>query len=188
MDFKVLVSPDNLIKTLRSILPNYMKKGDVYSNDEMQKLFADKLKEHWHTNIECLNLLKMSDDGKDIYFNDNKILTSALKPTTYEQHWTDQVFVSDTNILDVKNIFTSNSLSAIITAELNIKNNIQSVNDIEDAKDENQLHLIAVDNSITVLDVLVGPGEVQTYDLGISTNLQVSVKGNFTANYYMTVY
>ena len=188
MNFNALVSPDNLLRVLNSILPNYLKKGDVYSNEEALKIFADKLKEHWHTNLNCLNLLTMSDDNRDVYFNGNKILTSALKPTTYEQHWTTVIMPSDTVILDVKEIFTSNSYTAVISAELNIVNNIQSVNDIEDAKPENQLHLTAIDNSITVLDVSIAPGETQTYELGISNNIQLSVKGNFTANYYMTVY
>lgn len=186
MDFKVLISPENLKNILDSLLPNFLKKGDVFTNEESKKIFADKLLEHNHPNKDCIDLLTM--DLHDVYFKGNKILTTALKPTTYPKEWKSQINSESTMIIDVKSILTDNLYSAIIASEFNIRNDIASVDTTTDALEENQLHLIVSDNGITTLDVLISPANTQEYVLGISPNIKIYVKGSFSANYYMTVY
>lgn len=186
MDFRVLVSPENLKNILGSLLPNFLKKGDVFTNEEAKKIFADKLLEHSHPNKDTIDLL--TSDSNNIYFNGYKILTSALKPTTYQREWKVKTNAENTLIIDTKSILIDNLFTAIVASELTIKNELISVDETSDALEENQLYLTVIDNGITALDISIPPSDVQEYILGISPNIKIYIKGTFSANYYMTAY
>jgi hypothetical protein len=171
---------------LTTILGSYAAKSTVYTKTESSALFSSKINEHIHTNITSLSKITEDVNG-NMYFGGKKILTN-LQPYTYQQHWDDRDFTSSTLLADVNTIFNANIYSAIMQSELTIKNDIASVNETEDAKAINQLHLVVLDSSLVVVDVLIPPGSTQKYILGISPNVQVMVNGKFSANYYLTAY
>lgn len=171
---------------LTTLLGGYATKSTVYTKEESNSVFSSKINEHIHTNISSLNKITEDING-NMYFGGKKILTN-LQPYTYQKHWDKQEFASSALLVDINTIFNTNTYNAIMESELTIKNNVVSVNEIEDAKSINQLHLVVLDNSLVVLDVLIAPGSTQKYILGISPNIQVMINGKFSANYYLTAY
>jgi hypothetical protein len=169
-----------------SALNNYAPKSTVYTKNESNSLYASKLNEHIHTNMSILDRITEDSNG-NIYFGDQKLLTN-LKPYTYQKHWEKQSYTDSMLLVDVNTIFNTNQYSAILNTEFTIQNNIVSVDEKTDALAENQVHLVVIDNSIVVLDVLIPPGSVQKYLLGISPNVQIMVQGQFSSNYYLTAY
>ena len=170
-----------------SVLGNYALKSTVYTQSQSNSLYASKTNEHIHNNIDCLNGLSKDVDD-NLFFNGKKVLLDTIQPFTYQNHWADKTFASDTLLIDVNTIFNTNLYSAILQTEFTIRNNIATVDEATDAKGENQLHVLVMDNSLAVLDVLIPPGSTQKYILGISPNIQIMVSGQFSANYYLTAY
>ena len=175
-------SSSKIITTLN----NYAPKSTVYTKIESNALYASKLNEHIHTNMSILNKIAEDSNG-NMYFGDQKILTN-LKPYTYQKHWDKENYITSTLLVDVNTIFNTNKYNAILSTEFTIQNNIVSVDEKTDALAENQVHLVVIDNSIVVLDVLIPPTSVQKYLLGISPNVQIMVQGQFSSNYYLTAY
>jgi|GEM_PF-6494543 len=175
-------SSSKIITTLN----NYAPKSTVYTKTESKALYASKLNEHIHTNMSTLNKITEDSNG-NMYFGDQKILAN-LKPYTYQNHWDRQNYTTSTLLVDVNTIFNTNKYNAILNTEFTIQNNIASVDEKTDALAENQVHLVVIDNSIVVLDVLILPASVQKYLLGISPNVQIMVQGQFSSNYYLTAY
>jgi hypothetical protein len=172
---------------IMTVLGGYAQKTEVYTTTQSNALFSSKLNEHVHNNMDILSNLT-SDSSNNLYFNGIKLLTGAMQPFTFQNHWTNQVIAADSLLIDVSTIFTSHSYNAILSTELTLVNNIASVNATEDAKAINQIHLVAIDGAVTVLDVSIPPGSTQKYLLGISPNLKVMISGSFSGNYYLTAY
>lgn len=171
---------------INNLLTNYVTKNAIYTKEESTSLFSNKINEHIHTNINSLN--KITEDSLgNMYFGGQKILTN-LQPYTYQKNWNKQIYTSSTLLVNTNSILTTNNYSVIMESEVIVQNDIASSNDTENVKLENQLHLIAIDNSIVVLDVLIPPGSTQKYKLGISPNVKIMISGKFTANYYLTAY
>lgn len=171
---------------ISTTLDEYPPKSTVYTKTESNALYASKLNEHTHANMSALNKISEDSDG-NMYF-DGKKLSISMNPYTYQNHWDKQDYTTSTLLVDVNAIFNENKYNAILSTEFTIQNNITSVDEKTDALAENQLHLVVIDNSITVLDVLIPPASVQKYLLGISPNVQVMVQGQFSSNYYLTAY
>ncbi|NRT63671.1 hypothetical protein B0P06_000289 [Clostridium saccharoperbutylacetonicum] len=169
-----------------STLNNYAQKSTVYTKNESNALYASKLNEHIHANMSILDRITEDSNG-NIYFGNQKLLTN-LNPYTYQKHWEKQSYTDSTLLVDVNTIFNTNQYSAILNTEFTIQNNIASVDEKTDALAGNQVHLVVIDNSMVVLDVLIAPGSVQKYLLGISPNVQIMVQGQFSSNYYLTAY
>lgn len=178
---------DDKTYSSQKIFDTYVLKDAVYTKDESDAIYSSKTLEHIHNNIDCINLLSKDDDG-NLYFGDERVLTSTLKAFTYQDHWDNQEFASATLLVNVNEIFNTKSYSAILNTEFTIKNNIAVVDEVTDAKPENQLHLTVIDSSLAVVDVLIPPGSTQKYILGISPNVQIMITGKFSANYYLTAY
>jgi|GEM_PF-1310141 len=125
----------------------------------------------------------------DLYFSGNVKINygTSSEMNTYEEHWENENFKDIKLLANVKDIFNSNKYYAISNSEIVIRNNIASINKNIDMKEENQLHLIVMDNNIKVLDTFISPEDTQKYLLGISPNIKILVKGRFDANLYMTV-
>ncbi len=171
---------------ISTILDEYALKSMVYTKTESNGLYASKLNEHTHANISALNKISEDSDG-NMYF-DGKKLSISMKPYTYQNHWDKQNYTTSTLLVDVNAIFNENKYNAILSTEFTVQNNITSVDEKTDALAEKQLHLVVIDNSITVLDVLIPPASVQKYLLGMSPNVQIMVQGQFSSNYYLTAY
>lgn len=171
---------------INNVLGNYMQKGTAYTKDESNSLFSTKINEHIHSNMSTLNKITEDTSG-NMFFGGQKILTN-LQPFTYENHWDNKVYATSTLLVDVNTIFNTNSYNAILSSELTVRNNIAKVDETTDAKVVNQVHLVVMDNSIVILDVLIPPSSTQKYILGISPNIKVMVNGSFSSNYYLTAY
>lgn len=186
-DTKVRTDKTYSSSKITSVLANYAQKNTVYTQAQATALFATKTNEHIHSNLTILNALT-TDTDNNLYYKGTKLLTGSVDPITYQNHWTDQIITSESLLFDVNSIFLENKYNAILNTELVLINNIESVDETTDAEEINQLHLIVIDNAITVLDVLIPPGSTQKYELGISPNLKVMIKGSFSGNYYLTAY
>lgn len=174
-------------QNIMDILTNqYALKTNVYLKAECDARYAPMENSHGHANI--LTLDKISEDlSGNMYFAGKKIITE-LQPRTISGSWVGEDYLDLTEIMNVNDVFITNNLSAILGTDFTIKNNMPSINEVEDAKFENQLHIVAVDGTLVILDVYVPPQSTQKYLLGISPNIKINVQGKFDANFYMTAY
>lgn len=169
---------------ISNVLSDYAKIGNVYTQAQCDARYSLKGTEHNHTNINALNSLSLSLDGK-LLFNGQSLLTT-ITPFFYEQHWTSEEHVNLDVILNVATIMSSNGYSSIDSNEFVIKNMKLSVDEATDMN--NMLHLVISDGAIIVIDVLIKPEETQKYILGISQNTKIMVEGLFSANYYLNAF
>jgi len=118
--------------------------------------------------------------GEVVFFRSNgdgNSNTSIIIPSTYEQHWEDD-FTENQLLFDINKIYETKGYPNVMTTEFIIKNN----------SDVNNLNLIIKDKDITIADVTLEKQETQKYLLGISCNIKVYVKGDFTATLYIGTY
>ena len=169
---------------------DYAQKSNVFTKTQANARFSLKELEHIHTNETTIN--KFSEDINGQLYYGNKMVMTEITAYTYQK-----VFVQESHpisldlILDVNEVFTNNNYKAIINTEFTIRNNIEKTGTEEDDKADNQLHLVVVDNTLTVLDVYIKPSDTQKYILGISPNVKIMAQlpnGTFDATYYMTTY
>ena len=160
-------------KQITNILQtDYAQKSNVFTKNQANSRFSLKENEHVHSNIKTLNKISEDVNGQ-LYFN-NKMIMTEITAYTYQQAFTQESHpIALDIILDVNEVFTSNNYKAIINSEFTIKNNIPETGTEEDDKIDNQLHLVVVDNTLTVLDVFIKPSDTQKYILGISPNLKI---------------
>ena len=180
-------SSNNIMSILQS---NYLQISNAFTKNQANARFSLKENEHVHTNSKVLNKLNEDVNG-DLFFNNKRILTE-LQAYTYQQKFINESHpISLDMILDINEIMTNNNYKAIMQCEFTIKNNISETGTDEDEKIENKLHLVVIDNTLTVLDVYISPSDTQKYILGISPNMKIMAQlpnGTFDANFYMTTY
>jgi hypothetical protein len=176
-------SSQNIANTLK----NYSQVNLTYSKAQSDAMFASKTSEHIHDNLDVLKQLT-SDVDKNLYFGGQKLLLN-FQPNTYQQKWNGASQTTQATLVNVNSICIANKINAIMNSEFTIQNNIVSVNDTEDNKPANQIHLVILDNTLKILDIYIKPSEVQKYILGISQNISIMVQAtNFDAIYTMTSY
>jgi hypothetical protein len=172
---------------ISTTLKGYAQQSAVYSKTQSDLLYATKTSEHLHNNFDLLQQLT-TDTNNGLYFKGQKLLTN-FQPYTYQSKWTNESKPTLNTIVNVNSIFLSNNINAIMNSEFTIVNNIVSVDNATDSKQENQVHLVVIDNTIKILDVYINAGRTQKYTLGISPNISIMVQGNnFSGLYYMTAY
>jgi len=172
---------------LSSLLNNYMQLSQAYTKQQSNTLYASKISEHTHNNMNVLNQLT-NDNDNNLYYNGQKIITK-LTPSTYQQNFDNQVFDSLSTLININDIFVNNHINAILNSEILIQNNISATGDETiDNLDNNQLHLVVLDSTLKILDVNIPPSSVQKYILGISPNISIMLQGQFSSVFYLTSY
>lgn len=127
-------------------------------------------------------------DG-DMYIYDGRsyVLVNGLrgKESTelYQANWNNETNSVLTKVIDVKDIFLEKNMKSIDRSELLIQNNSNP-----SQTQDNNLNLVVYDKEIKIMDTLIEPKDAQKYLLGISPNIKVFIKGNFSATLYMNYF
>lgn len=170
---------------LESMLSEYVNKANVYNKAESDFRYAFKNLEHQHENYNVLIGFKKDNEG-NILFENKKLLTE-IKPKMYKEILLAQSKPILTKIIDTFNIFNTQGFQTITASEILIKNTATKTGN-EATDKANALKLVIKDGTLTLLDLIIFPEEVQKYQLGISPNTTVHVQGNYDLNYYVSAF
>lgn len=165
---------------INSLLTEYAKKSDVYTKIQADYLFAEKSSEHTHKNINVLNAFTLVNN--ELYHNGKKLIT-AFNPTTHTVSAQNVTAASLSLLVDTSAEMVNSGIKMISAAQILVKNETNTTNN--PYLEEDYVRLIISEGNITIIDVMIEPGTSQQYTLGVSPNVKVSIKGNYSCSYVL---
>lgn len=165
---------------IQETLNDYAKKSNMYSKIECDSKFSLKSNEHGHNNVAVLEKLISIDN--ELYYNGQKLLTS-FNPTMHTIKGDNQNIENLTLLINTSNEIVKSGIRMINNAQFLVKNTLAVKQDIQES---DNVTLIIEEGNIPIVNVKISPQESQQYTIGISPDVKIYIKGQFSYNYVLT--